>query len=129
MGRPLEDLRLGAVSPNLIMLLLHKVNPVMLDEYTRGGRPTGVAPIHMLCSGRDHEQERQMILREMIRLSASPSLKEMTKGASPLHRAAGSGAVETVRTLIELRGHINQPNDAGATPLDAAKKSSTEANG
>ena len=111
------------------MLLLRQVNPLMLDEYTRGGRPTGVTPLHMLCSGRDHEQERQMILREMIRLAASPSIRERTKGASPLHRAAGSGAVETVRTLIELRAHINQPNDQGATPLDAARRSSWEANG
>ena len=86
-----------------------------------------MAPIHMLCSGKDHEQERCSLLREMIRLSASPSLKERTKGASPLHRAAGTGAVEIVRTLIELRAHINQPNDAGATPLDAAKRSNTEA--
>ena len=129
MGRPLEDLRLGAVSPNLIMLLLHQVNPLMLEEYTRGGRPTGVAPIHMLCSGRDHEQERCMLLREMIRLSASPSLKERTKGASPLRRAAGTGAVEIVKTLIELRAHLNLPNDAGATPVDAARRSNTEANG
>ena len=121
--------RLRPPQDALLVLLLNQVDPALLSEFTYGGRPTGVAPIHMICSGRDHEEERCMILREMIRLAASPSIKERTKGASPLHRAAGSGAVETVRTLIELRAHINQPNDQGATPLDAAKKSSWEANG
>ena len=108
---------------------MRSVDPLVLEEHTVGGRPTGVAPIHMLCSGRDHEQERCDLLRELVRLSASPSLKEKTKGASPLHRAAGTGAVEIVKTLIELRGHLNQRNDAGATPLDAASRSNAEASG
>ena len=108
---------------------MRSVDPLVLEEHTVWGRPTGVAPIHMLCSGRDHEQERCDLLRELVRLSASPSLKEKTKGASPLHRAAGTGAVEIVKTLIELRGHLNQRNNAGATPLDAARGSNAEASG
>ena len=69
------------------------------------------------------------MLREIVRLSASPSLKEKTKGASPLHRAAGTGACMLVQTLIELGAFVNQPNDAGATPWDAAHGSSEKANG
>ena len=109
------------------MLLMRSVNPLLLEEFTRGGRPAGVAPIHLVCSGKDHEAERCAILREMVRLSASPSLKEKTKGASPLHRAAGTGACELVRILLELGAHVNAVNDAGATPVDSASNSNAQA--
>ena len=109
------------------MLLMRSVNPLLLEEFTRGGRPAGVAPIHLVCSGKDHELERCAILREMVRLSASPSLKEKTKGASPLHRAAGTGACELVKALIDVGAHVNALNDAGATPVDAASHSNAQA--
>ena len=81
----------------------------------------------MVCNGADKAAERCESLREMVRLSASPSLKMKSNGASPLHRAAGTGAIEITKLLIELGAHVNAKNDAGATPLDAATKSSAKA--
>ena len=110
------------------MLLMRNVPPSMINEFTSGGRPTGVAPIHLACNGKDHQPERCTIIHEMVRLSASPSLKVKGSGASPLHRAAGTGACDIVKVLLELGAFVNQTNGAGATPVDAARGSNTEAN-
>ena len=104
------------------MLLMRNVPPSMINEFTSGGRPTGVAPIHLACNGKDHQPERCTIIHEMVRLSASPSLKVKGSGASPLHRAAGTGACDIVKVLIELGAHVSQTNEAGATPVDATSK-------
>ena len=106
---------------------MNQVDPALLSEFTRGGQPTGVAPIHLVCSGRDHEEERCMILREMLRLAASPSIKVKDSGATALHRAAGTGAAKILETLLQSKAHVNVQNAGGATPLDAATGSSKEA--
>ena len=97
--------------------------PSMVNEFTSGGRPSGVAPIHLACNGKDHQPERCTIIHEMVRLSASPSLKVKGSGASPLHRAAGTGACDIVKVLLELGAHVDQTNEAGATPVRATSKS------
>ena len=102
------------------MAILRSCGPALLHEFTTGGRPAGVAPIHMLCSGRDHESERVDILREMLRLSASPSIKNKSNGATPLHRAAGTGSIALVEALLQVGAHVNATNNALATPFDAA---------
>ena len=121
-----EDLRLGTADGPTVISILRACDVHCLSEFTTGGRPVGVAPIHMLCSGRDHEQERVDILREMIRLSASPSLKNKSNGATPLHRAAGSGSKALVQALLDAGAHVNSLNNVGASPYDAAEKSSGE---
>ena len=119
-----EDFRNSEVDAKTVVLLLNQVDPALLSEFTSGGRPTGAAPIHMVCSGRDHEEERCMILREMIRLAASPSIKVKESGATALHRAAGTGASKMLQILLEAGAHVNVQNAKGATPLDAATGSS-----
>ena len=99
-----EDLRLGNASPNDCIALLCAVDLACLDEFTMGGQPAGVAPIHMLCSGRGHELERVQVLHQMIRLAASPSIKTKTNGATPLHRAAGSGSEALTFALLSVGG-------------------------
>ena len=123
----MEDFRLGRVDAHRLIALMKVADPRLLSEFTTGGRPAGATPLHMICSGVDNQVERVMILKEMIRLSASPSLKMRSNGATPLHRAAGTGATLVVQELLAARAHVNAQNDAGATPLDACYKSSGEA--
>ena len=118
--------RLGNCSAQELMVLMKILDPLMLSEFTTAGRPTGVAPIHLICGGADKEAERCTILLEMLRLSASPSLKIKGTGATPLHRAAGSGATEIVKVLIGVRAHVNATNDIGNTPLDVAVRCSSK---
>ena len=122
-----QDFRLGDVDAPRFVALLQVVDPGLLGEFTTGGRPTGATPLHLLVSGKDKELERVEIIKEMLRLSASPSLKMRSNGASPLHRAAGTGAKHIVQELLSARAHVNAVNNAGATPLDACYRSSGEA--
>ena len=124
-----EDFRNSEVDAKFVVLLLNQVDPALLSEFTYGGRPTGVAPIHMVCSGRDHEEERCMILRELIRLAASPSIKVKESGATALHRAAGTGASKILQILIEAGAHVNVQNAKWAPhlwmqPVEAADRHS-----
>ena len=114
----MQDLRTGRISCQRLMALLQVVDPGLLDECTLSGRPTGASPLHLLVAGKDHELERVEILQEMIRLTASPSMGMRSNGASPLHRAAGTGAKWIVKGLLTARAHVNALNDNGATPLD-----------
>ena len=123
----MEDFRLGTVDAQRLIALLRVVDPALLSEFTTGGRPPGATPFHMVCSGQDKQAERVEIIKEMLRLSASPSLKMRSNGATPLHRAAGSGARDVVEELLRSRAHVNLQNEAGATPLDACYRSSGKA--
>ena len=122
-----KDFRLGTIDAIRFIALLQVVDNGALSEFTTGGRPSGVAPIHMICSGKDKQPERVDIIREVVRLSASPSLKVKGNESSPLHRAAGTGADKIVEELLRAGAHVNAVNDAGATPYDAALSCSEQA--
>ena len=83
--------------------------------------------MHMIVGGADRHAERSMIVRELLRLTASVNMRHRTTGATPLLRAAGSGAPELVSLLLELRADPNVPNNDGLTPLDAAARSNSQA--
>ena len=123
----IQDFRNGVASCQEVLLLLKHVDDMALQEFTSGGQPAVVNPVHMVCSGRDKEDERCEFLREMLRLSASANVKSQRTGCSPLHRAAGTGALMLVQTLLDMKAHVNAVNNSGATPMDTASNSSTEA--
>ena len=105
-----------------MILLLRSLDPLALTERTGGGQPTGQAPIHLITSSADQMPERMEICRELLRLSASINARNI-QGATPLHRAAGTGALEIVRMLLELRANHSIENERGATPLDGCLRS------
>ena len=122
-AQPMQEFRKGNVDGQMLISLLQVVDPALLSEFTTNGRPAGATPFHLICNASDKELERVEVMREMIRLSASPSLKMRTNGATPLHRAAGSGARHIVEELLAVRAQVNLANNAGATPLDACSGS------
>ena len=121
----LEDFRCHTAAASQVILLLRSLDPLALTERTGGGQPTGQAPIHLITSGADQMPERMEICRELLRLSASINARNI-QGATPLHRAAGTGAVEMVRMLLELRANHSIENERGATPLDGCLRSNWE---
>ena len=116
-----KDLRKSDVSAIDVIAILDAVHPNSLDEQTRGGQPAGWGAMHLLCQAGDHPDERVQLVKHMLELRASPSLKAHSNGATPLHRAAGGGAAkDLVEVLLEARAHVNAKNNNGSTPLDAA---------
>ena len=86
-----------------------------------------MTPLHMICGGADRFPEREQIVRELLRLSASCNMRHRTTGATPILRAAGSGSPDLVQLLLEVRADANVPNNEGLTPLDAAARSNSQA--
>ena len=69
------------MSPDNVVSILRQLPTGLLSEFTAGGQPKGVTPLHMMCGGGDRIGERQDICSALIRLSASVNIKHRDTGA------------------------------------------------
>ena len=118
----IEEFRTNSAAVSQVLLIIQSVEPLALLEPTTGGQPVGQQPIHLITNGADQVDDRITITKELLRLSASINAVNNV-GATPLHRAAGTGALPLVKALLEWRARPSVENDRGATPLDVCVRS------
>ena len=78
----------------------------------------GWAPLHILAQNRSNEEEKTNMIAALLDSGADVNLKG-NRGATPLFKAASTAAISQARELLAWGADPNEPNDDGATPLDA----------
>ena len=62
------------------------------------------------------------VVRVLLEHGADPNVAERSTGATPLHDAARTGFLETVRLLVEARADPQARDSAGCLPVDLARQ-------
>lgn len=60
------------------------------------------------------------VARSLLRAGADPNLKDISTGATPLHDAARTGFLDTVKALVEHGADIQARDNADRRPIDLA---------
>lgn len=59
------------------------------------------------------------VAQELLKQGASPNVQDAS-GTSPLHDAARTGFLDTVKILVEHSADVNAPDGTGALPIHLA---------
>ena len=106
-------LRLNA--PELLRQLL-QVNP---NPGVNVADKFGWSPLHILAQNRTGQANKCEMIDVLLQRRADVNVRGR-RGATPLLKAAGSGAVDQVRLLLSRGADPNLALEEGTTPYDAA---------
>lgn len=66
------------------------------------------------------------VARVLLEHGADPNLRDSTTGATPLHDAARTGYLETVRLLVEFNADTQAADNNNHRPVDLAHSNGHE---
>ena len=94
-----------------------------LQAKTTGGRPKGYTALHMAANGSDKLMVRAQLCQLLLdrRVHVDP---EDDQGRTPLHLAAGTGVLDTVKVLVAAGANVHHLDAVGKNCLDKCSGSS-----
>lgn len=62
----------------------------------------------------------------LLKSGADPNVRDCSTGATPLHDAARTGFLDTVRLLVQFQADPNAKDNKNCRPIDIAKQSNNK---
>ena len=78
----------------------------------------GWAPLHMLANNASSGEVKTQMIQQLVRAAADVDVLG-NRGATPLHKAAGSAAISQVLMLLQLGADLDAQAAGGRAPRDA----------
>ena len=110
-------------APLVITGLVQRMYDSRLSAKTRGGRPIGHAPLHLMASHSDLAMQNAKLCRMLVLWRADPDGVD-ANGRTPLHHAAGTGQTDVCEALIDMLADPAREDHNGLAPIDKCVKSS-----
>ena len=79
----------------------------------------GWAPLHILAQNKKNAQEKCDMITMLLEARAEVDVRG-NRGATPLFKAAGTGASAQAALLLQAGADVNLTNDEGTTAYDAS---------
>lgn len=93
----------------------NRVNSLLWAGVDPNGRNNfGRTPLQVMMMG------STTVALTLLRAGADPNLKDSSTGGTPLHDAARTGYLDTVKALVDYGADIQVRDNAGRRPIDLA---------